>query len=236
MTRAQLAVASGLSTGYITKLEQGHADNPSAEVVHRLCEALEISGAQRVHLFALARQVPTPTGSAGVVVDPDATRRSITAEQIEMLERLNPHTCSYVDQYWNVLYANSECRRLYRGLTEAGSTLTWMFLSSEAREVMVDWDFEAATMVAWMRAMYARRPDDAVFRALLEQCAVNPDFVTYWDSQDVVVARKAPHLRLRDLDTGEIHEIIAQLWPSPDPTQPISFYLGIRTGVGAPSL
>lgn len=45
---------AGISVDYVTRLEQGRASSPSAQVVEALARALRLSEAERAHLFRLA--------------------------------------------------------------------------------------------------------------------------------------------------------------------------------------
>jgi transcriptional regulator with XRE-family HTH domain len=61
LRREELADLAGLSVDYVVRLEQGRFAPPSAQVVAALARALQLTVAERDHLFRLARQAP-PTG------------------------------------------------------------------------------------------------------------------------------------------------------------------------------
>ncbi|MCF4137530.1 helix-turn-helix transcriptional regulator [Streptomyces sp. Tue 6430] len=63
LRREELADLAGVSVDYIVRLEQGRATTPSASVVASLARALQLSTAERDHLYRLARLVP-PVGGA----------------------------------------------------------------------------------------------------------------------------------------------------------------------------
>lgn len=63
LRREELADLAGVSVDYIVRLEQGRATTPSASVVASLARALQLSTAERDHLYRLAQLVP-PTGGA----------------------------------------------------------------------------------------------------------------------------------------------------------------------------
>ena len=58
LRREELAELSGVSVDYIVRLEQGRASSPSAEVVSSLAVALQLTRAERDHLFGLAGLQP----------------------------------------------------------------------------------------------------------------------------------------------------------------------------------
>ena len=58
LRREELAMLAGVSADYITRLEQGRATAPSAQVLGALGRALRLSREEQDHLFRLAGQAP----------------------------------------------------------------------------------------------------------------------------------------------------------------------------------
>src|ERR1700723_1436602 len=58
LRREELAQLAGISVDYVTRLEQGRATNPSAQVVEALARALRLAPDERAHLFLLAGLMP----------------------------------------------------------------------------------------------------------------------------------------------------------------------------------
>src|SRR4051812_4527878 len=58
LRREELASLAGLSVDYVVRLEQGRARRPSAQVAAALARALQLSDAERDHLFVLADLLP----------------------------------------------------------------------------------------------------------------------------------------------------------------------------------
>ncbi len=58
LRREELAELAGVSVDYIVRLEQGRATTPSVQVVASLARALQLSTAERDHLYRLAHLVP----------------------------------------------------------------------------------------------------------------------------------------------------------------------------------
>jgi transcriptional regulator with XRE-family HTH domain len=63
LRREELADLAGVSVDYVVRLEQGRATTPSRSVVASLARALQLSTAERDHLYRLAQLVP-PANSA----------------------------------------------------------------------------------------------------------------------------------------------------------------------------
>jgi transcriptional regulator with XRE-family HTH domain len=58
LRREELAELTGISVDYVVRLEQGRATTPSAQVVNALARALQLTRAERDHLYRLARLAP----------------------------------------------------------------------------------------------------------------------------------------------------------------------------------
>jgi len=231
MSRDQLAAESGVSTGYVIKLEQGRSERPSATIVERLADALHTSPVERQHLhdLAAATTVAEPDSSEGEVRSPE-----ITPVMLETVDRLVPQLAGYVDQAWNVLYANAEYARIYRHITEVQNVLVWFFAVPESRAIMVEWETEARLTVAWLRGLMARRPADPMFAAVLRRLAGFADFRRMWEQREILMGRHTPYMLIRDLDCGEQISLLAQVYPWPDPTQALQLYLGTRPPAASP--
>jgi transcriptional regulator with XRE-family HTH domain len=77
LRREELAMLAGISVDYVTRLEQGRASKPSAQVVEALARALRLSETERAHLFRLAGLVLPGNQRNGVwrnLVEPRASR------------------------------------------------------------------------------------------------------------------------------------------------------------------
>ncbi len=226
LSRERVAASAQISISYLIQLEQGKADNPSPEHLGRLAETFELSPVQVQHLHDLhdlARYSQVkPGGDRGV---PPV----ITDVMREYIDNLTPHLCGYVNDCWDVLYANSEYSRIYRHIVDAGNVLKWFFRVPESREIMVEWDPEARLTVAWFRALMVRSHNSPEFGELLDDLAENAEFREIWNARELVMGRHSPYMKVRDLDSGEVVSLLAQVYAWPDPTQRVQMYLGIRT-------
>src|SRR4051812_34959702 len=61
LRREEVALLTGVSVDYYTKLERGTAKGVSDEVLESLARALKLDEAERAHLFDLARSGTTTT-------------------------------------------------------------------------------------------------------------------------------------------------------------------------------
>ncbi|MEV0402045.1 helix-turn-helix transcriptional regulator [Actinoallomurus sp. NPDC050550] len=74
LRREELAELAGVSVDYIVRLEQGRATTPSASVVASLARALQLSTAERDHLYRLARLAPPADGAVSDHIPPGVQR------------------------------------------------------------------------------------------------------------------------------------------------------------------
>ena len=74
LRREELAALAGVSVDYITRLEQGRATAPSAQVVAALARALHLDDAERDHLYRSAGLLPPQRGQISTHVPAGAQR------------------------------------------------------------------------------------------------------------------------------------------------------------------
>src|ERR1700761_2697125 len=74
LRREELAALAGISVDYLTRLEQGRATSPSAQVVEALARALRLSDAERELLFRLAGLAAPGPGVVSARITPSVQR------------------------------------------------------------------------------------------------------------------------------------------------------------------
>ncbi|MFC9651852.1 MULTISPECIES: helix-turn-helix transcriptional regulator [unclassified Streptomyces] len=180
LRREELALLAGISVDYITRLEQGRAAHPSAQVVEALARALRLSGTERAHLFRLAGLAPPGPETVPAYITPSVQR---------MLDRLTGTPVAVFDATWTLLMANppyaalmgdpsgwrgNERNGVWRNLLGPGSRVRH---TPEARRA-----FEAA-LVADLRAAAGRYPADQRLRRLVEELRTHSErFTELWES------------------------------------------------------
>jgi transcriptional regulator with XRE-family HTH domain len=184
LRREELAQLAGISVDYVTRLEQGRASHPSAQVVEALARALRLSGTERAHLFRLAGLAPP---------GPDTVPTHITPSVQRLLDRLTGTPVAVSDASWTLLMANppyaalmgdpsrwrgNERNAVWRHLVGQGNTRVRH--TPESRRA-----FEAA-LVADLRSAAHRYPADRRLRRLVAELRAGSDrFAELWDSGTV---------------------------------------------------
>lgn len=180
LRREELATLAGISTDYLTRLEQGRATAPSAQVVEALAQALRVADSERDLLYRLA-------GHAAP--GPDLVASRITPSVQRLLDRLAHSPVVVYDATWTLLLANAPFDALM-GETTAWHGIernaVWRNLLGPRSRVVHTAQEQAdheARLVADLRLTASRYPADQPLRrligALREQ---SPRFAELWDS------------------------------------------------------
>jgi transcriptional regulator with XRE-family HTH domain len=181
LRREELALLAGVSVDYVTRLEQGRATSPSAQVAGALARALRLEDAEQRHLFRLAG-LPEP----GPRVIPTALTPGVT----RLLGQLDAVPVSVYDAAWNLIAWNPIWAALVGDPgARAGRerNVIWQhFTGQRERIVHTAEDDEAfgRSTVAALRAATGRYPDDAGLQALVaDLLRGSSEFTRLWRSQ-----------------------------------------------------
>jgi transcriptional regulator with XRE-family HTH domain len=180
LRREELAALAGISVNYLTRLEQGQATSPSAQVVEALARALRVSNAERDLLFRLAGHAAPGLGVVSSRITPSVQR---------LLDRLAHTPVAVYDATWTLLIANAPYDALmgqttsWRGV-ERNSV--WRNLIGPGTRVVHTPEEKAefeALLVADLRLTAARYPDDQRLKRLTRDLAArSPRFAELWKS------------------------------------------------------
>ncbi len=201
LRREELAQLAGISVDYITRLEQGRATNPSAQVVEALARALRLSTDGRAHLFQLAGLVPP---------GPDTVSAYITPSVRRMMDRLAGTPVAVFDAAWTQLLANPLYTALLGEWHGNDLNAVWRnFLGAGTRVRHTPESLGAlrSAQVADLRRTASRYPADRRLQHLISQLrASSAEFDELWESGVVGrhhAARKTvdhPHVGALTLD------------------------------------
>ncbi|MFJ4922857.1 helix-turn-helix transcriptional regulator [Streptomyces sp. NPDC088725] len=180
LRREELALLAGISVDYVTRLEQGRATNPSAQVVEALARALRMVGAEREHLFRTAGLVPP---------GPDTVPAYITPSVQRLLDRLTGTPVGVYDAAWTLLMANPLYAALmgdpsaWRGNERNGVWRNFLGPGSRVRHTPRERRAFEASLVGDLRATAGRYPADQRLRRLVAELRTNSDrFAELWDA------------------------------------------------------
>lgn len=213
LRREEVASLCGISTTWLTWIEQGRTQAVSSHTLSRLAGALQLNAAERAYLFDLAGQKDPAPLMAAHAID-HALLQAATA---------NISTPAYVlDGLWQVLSWNQAAGDLFSGWLDQSDTtknlLHFMFLQPLAQRLVADWPLRAQRMVAEFRAEHSRLEEHAEASALVDSLrAASPEFAQLWQQQ-AVQAREGGSRRFMHDSAGELHfqQLTLRLAPNPE--------------------
>ena len=180
LRREELALLAGISVDYITRLEQGRATSPSAQVVEALARALRLAPDERAHLFLLAGLMPP---------GPETVPGYITPSVQRLLDRLTGTPVAVYDATWTLLVANPPYAALmgdpsgWRGHERNGVWRNLVGPASRVRQTPEERQALQQALVADLRTAAGRYPADQRLRALITDLRANSArFAELWDS------------------------------------------------------
>jgi transcriptional regulator with XRE-family HTH domain len=180
-----LAALCGVSTTWITWLEQGRPVSASTKTLARLAAALRLSEAERSYLFRL-----------GDKVDPEAPIKDLTdakAVEVSKLVGVIQSPAYVLDRQWNAAAWNDQAAQLFP--TWLGSEnpdgkrnlLQFMFLQGSAKQFITDWSERARRLVAEFRAECGKGMDDPPIKYLVSMLQKqSSEFLQLWNAQEVL--------------------------------------------------
>jgi transcriptional regulator with XRE-family HTH domain len=97
LRREDLAELTGISVDYVVRLEQGRSATPSVQVIAALARALQLTNAERDHLYRLAGLVPPADGEISDHIPPGIHR---------VLNRLGDAAVAVFAADWQLIWWN----------------------------------------------------------------------------------------------------------------------------------
>lgn len=218
LRREEVAQLAHIGTSWYTSLEQGRSVNPSEEVLNNIGRALRLTEDERQHLHLLARPVQQ---------DREADLH-IPAGIERMIQVLDPHPAFVLGRYWDVLMWNQAAELVFRLPPYADPVperINWIrYLLTELGSSIEDWESGAKVLIAQFRADYARFPDDARFKQLIEEFMQNSQlFREIWPLHEVQAAADR-HKRRYDPRIGEMEFEHVTLQPPGGPDLKVMIY------------
>ncbi|MDV8148918.1 helix-turn-helix transcriptional regulator [Arthrobacter sp. B10-11] len=204
LKREEVAMLTGVSTEYYSRLERGNLRGVSDSVLDALSRALQLDEAERAHLLDLAKAA-APARAAGS----RRPRAELLRPSIERILAGMTGTPAYVrNSRMDVLAANSLCFALYNGIfspaTLPVNLARLMFLDERSRDFFVEWETIADDLAAALRVESGRNPRDRALNSLIGDLAAgSAEFSTRWARHNVRFHRTA-RKTMRNPLIGEI--------------------------------
>ncbi|ETK36667.1 helix-turn-helix transcriptional regulator [Microbispora sp. ATCC PTA-5024] len=197
LRREDVAVLAGVSVDYYTRLEQGRERRPSDQVLDALARVFHLDDEASDHLHRLAR--------------PRARRSGVRREEgqvhpqvLQLLDEWDRMPACVINRRTDVLARNRMSAAFLEGFEHTDNFLRMLFLSPGAKEISLDWEYNARAMVAHLRASVgADHEDPSLLDLVRELSDKSEDFRRMWARHDV-------RTRRRDL-FGVRHPVVGDL-------------------------
>lgn len=201
LRREEVAQLAGMSTDYLSRLEQSRGPQPSTQVLAALARALRLTEDERDHLYHLAGRTPPTFRRPNAHVSPGL---------LHVLDHLSDSAAFVVSDLGETLALNPLAAALQGPVPEPEGLdryAIWRWFTNPAARARVpeeDWHAHSRTYVADLRATAARRHGDADVVELVERLPLASDeFAALWAEHDVAV-RRAGSKRLIHPEVGMI--------------------------------
>ena len=180
LRREEVAALSGVSTDYVTRLEQGRARNPSAQVVQALARALGLDDEERDRLYRMAGHLP-PTSGRMV--------RQLTPSVLRIVDRLGETPVAVIDAAWETVLQNRAADVVFGDLSaETGRARnrawrTFMDVPGMGELEPQTRSLVERDVVADLHAALIRLPEDPDIASIVADLrAASPRFAELWET------------------------------------------------------
>jgi transcriptional regulator with XRE-family HTH domain len=249
LRREDLAELAGISVDYVVRLEQGRYVTPSAQVVAALARALQLTKAERDHLFRLAGLAPPASGEISDHIPPGMSR---------MLNRLGDAAVAVFAADWQLIWWNQGWAALLGDPSSTPPALRNFardtFLSDGADPHLPHWPVTSfrqreveASVVSDLRRATGRFPGSDRLDSLIRDLTKGSQrFAELWAS-GAVGAHREDHKIVHHPVTGSIavdcdvltdgdaERKIVVLTAPPDTEDETKFQLAVVSGVYHPA-
>ncbi|MDQ3878382.1 MAG: helix-turn-helix transcriptional regulator [Actinomycetota bacterium] len=202
LRREEVAMLSGISVEYYTRLERGNVGDVSDSVLDGLARALQLNQAETSHLENLVTAAnttrsATPDSDQGVGRGLHVVLDSVT------------HAAAFLRNHrLDVLANNALARALYLPLleapTEPPNLARLVFLDERSTVFYADWQQIADDAVGSLRIATGRFPEDEYLMSLIDELSRRSDeFQSRWETHHVEEYRSGQQ-HFRHPEVGEL--------------------------------
>ncbi|MDT0187082.1 helix-turn-helix transcriptional regulator [Microbacterium sp. ARD31] len=184
LRREEVALLSGMSVDYYTRLERGDLSGVSPGVLDSLARALHLDDAETAHLHDLAHAANT----SPVARKPRKSTTTLRPSIQRLLDAITEAPAIIRNNYYDYVAANRLGRALYSPVfaEPAPNSARFAFFNPAAHDFYPDWDKVVQEFVAAMRGDAGRNPFDKRLTDLVGELATRSEtFRTLWAAHDV---------------------------------------------------
>lgn len=184
LRREEVALLSGMSVDYYTRLERGDLSGVSDSVLDSLARALQLDDAETAHLHNLAHAA----NASPVTRKPRKSTTTLRPSIQRLLDAITEAPAIMRNNYYDYVAANRLGRALYSPVfaEPAPNSARFAFFNPAAHDFYPDWDKVVQEFVAAMRGDAGRNPFDKRLTDLVGELATRSEtFRTLWAAHDV---------------------------------------------------
>lgn len=183
LRREEVAALAGMSTDYLSRLEQQRGPQPSTQILAALARALRLDRAETAHLFRLAGHTAP---------DIAASTEAVSYGILRILDRLQDSPAQVIDELGQALVQTGPAKALLgdvsalTGLQRA--TVHRWFSDPSSRDVYAAEDHaeRGRTFVAELRTTFAKRgPQSRAGLIVADLLQTSAEFAEIWRAHDV---------------------------------------------------
>ncbi|WP_133899985.1 helix-turn-helix transcriptional regulator [Streptomyces sp. KS 21] len=180
LRREEVAVLAGVGVSWYQWLEQGRDITVSPQVLDSVGRVLQLTSAERRHLYVLAGLNPPALEVA-------PADRDMCQGLKRLIDAWMPFPAHIMDAYWNtVLYNDAAAMVLGMRPEIVQNCLIAFFTDPIYKARSRRWEEIACTVVAQYRAACSEWPEDEGFQAVVEEArVVSPEFAELWEQRDI---------------------------------------------------
>ncbi|MHB9863597.1 helix-turn-helix domain-containing protein [Streptomyces sp. YIM S03343] len=217
LRREEVALLTGISTEYYTRIEQGRLP-ASAPVLKEIAQVLRLNEDQRTYLFDLAaKETARPSASA--------VRQRVDTQLQRMLDDLTATPAFVIGRRTDILAWNQLAAALWtdfgRYAEQERVFVRLLFTEPWMRKLYADWEDVTRLAVAQLRMESARYPGDPRLASLVDELSVRDAQFRQWWTEHAVAIRGKGRKTLRHPVVGELTLDWDTLMCATDPEQSI---------------
>ncbi|WP_074327587.1 helix-turn-helix domain-containing protein [Mycobacteroides abscessus] len=198
ISQRDLATLTGYSASWVRQVE-ANSHTPPESALAAIARALGLSSWETHYLHALGGKM---VGTVGLEI-PDVS---------DYLEALNPHPAAYLTAGWTVEHANSEFKRLFKGLWISPNFLNWHYVGRQTPDIVLDWQSSSDWLISWLKFNLALSPEDPDLTYVLRKMAPINDFARHWERNTIPADPASRPWTVRDLDNESVLRIDMRVW------------------------
>ncbi|MFE3990269.1 helix-turn-helix domain-containing protein [Streptomyces goshikiensis] len=202
LRREELAQLAGVSVAYYTRLEQGHGQNVSAEVLDSIARALRLDGTESAHLTHLA----SPRTR---MRRPYARTEQVRPELRALMDAMEGVPAYLVGRRLDVIAWNGLGAAVFGDFgalpRQERNLVRQVFLDEAMGELYRDWECRACQVVSNLRIYAGRHAEDEQLSALVGELSVKSQrFRELWAAHTLADNKTRGVMELRHPVVGEL--------------------------------